>query len=254
MQVLITNDDGIHAPGIVALANAFAEIAHVTVVGPEFEQSGVSHAITFLSPLFVTRLESDHPNIRRFAVNGTPSDCTKLGILELCEEKPDLVVSGINGGLNLGINCLYSGTLAGAREAALFDIPGFAVSIDVVHKGVHQPEHVSRAADLARDQVTTLLKLESPAGSYFNINYPIYALENDAEVRFVPMETRRLDYNFEKGTDPAGRPYFWTAHTAKNIAHDQLTDLMAVKKGYTTVTPMTYDLTNESQLAKFNQK
>ena len=254
MQILITNDDGIHAPGIVALAEAFSEVGEVTVVGPEFEQSGVSHALTFLTPLFVNEMESRNPKVKRFAVNGTPSDCAKLGILELCPQKPDLVVSGINGGLNVGINCLYSGTLAGAREAALFNVPAFAVSIDVVHKGVHEPRHVNRAAELSRPLILELLKSEISAGSYFNINYPIFALENDAQTKFVSMETRRFDYNFEKGTDPVGRPYYWTAHTAKNIAHGELTDLMAVQKGHVTVTPMTFDLTDHQLLSDSPQR
>lgn len=250
MQILITNDDGIHAPGIEGLARAFAEIGDVTVVGPEYEQSGVSHALTFLEPLFVNELPSELSNVRKFAINGTPSDCTKLGILELCETRPDLVVSGINGGLNLGINCIYSGTLAGAREAAIFGVPGFAVSIDVVRKGIHQPEHVERAAELSRTLITELMNFDRANGDYFNINFPIFALENNAERRVVPMETRRMDYRFEQGTDPAGRPYYWTAHSAKNIAHAELTDLTAIQKGFVTITPMTYDLTCPARLNK----
>lgn len=248
MNVLITNDDGVFAPGIIELAKAFAEVADVTIVAPLSEKSGVSHALTFLEPLFVNELESGHPRITRYAVNGTPSDCTKLGILELCSARPDCVVSGINGGLNVGINCLYSGTLAGAREAALFDVPGFAVSIDVVHKGRHQPEHVRRASELARQLVLEIMKSEILPHSYYNINYPIFALENDAPTTVVPMETRQIDYSFEKGTDPAGRPYYWTSHTARNIAHRELTDLTAIKRGHIAVTPMTYDLTRTEHL------
>lgn len=250
MNILITNDDGVHAPGIIELAHAFATLGNVTVVGPESEQSGVSHALTFLQPMFVHELEFDHPNVRRFAVNGTPSDCTKLGILELCNERPDVVVSGINGGLNVGINCIYSGTLAGAREGAFFEIPSFAVSIEVVRKGVHNLAHIRRAAELSRELVVRLLESRFPPRTHFNVNFPIAALEGDVCERMVPMETRRFDYHFQTGVDPTGRPYYWTVHSGKNIDHSQLTDLTAVEQGMVSITPMNYDLTDHSQLVE----
>lgn len=258
MRILITNDDGIHAPGITALAQAFTEIGEVTIVAPEYEQSGVSHALTFLTPFFVQQIESDHPKIRRFALNGTPSDCTKLGIVELVEEKPDLVISGINGGLNVGINCIYSGTLAGAREGAFFGIPSFAVSIEVIRKGISNPDHVQQAAEWSRELILELGQADSPGTTHFNINYPIAALEkntleNEAAPVIVPMETQRFEYRYQKGTDPTGRPYYWTEHQSSNITHNELTDLKAVEKGFVSITPMDYDLTDHRQLQRMSE-
>lgn len=258
MQILITNDDGIHAPGIMALAMAFTEIGDVTIVAPEYEQSGVSHALTFLTPFFVQQIESDHPSIRRFALNGTPSDCTKLGIVELVEGKPDLIISGINGGLNVGINCIYSGTLAGAREGAFFGVPSFAVSIEVIRKGISNPDHVQQAAAWSRELVLELSQTDSPGKTHFNINYPIAALEKNAlgnkvEPVFVPMETQPFTYRYQKGTDPTGRPYYWTEHQSGNITHDELTDLKAVERGLVSITPMDYDLTDHRHLERLRE-
>lgn len=249
MKILITNDDGIYAPGIEALATAFAEVGDVTVVGPEFEKSGVSHALTFLTPLFAHELDSDRDNVSRYAVSGTPSDCTKLGIVELCGQRPDLIVSGINGGYNVGINCVYSGTLAGAREGAFFGIPSFAVSVEVIRKGLDNPDHMEKAARLSRELILKMLgENRVPPHSYINMNYPISSLDGSAETVTVPMETVSFRYEFQKGTDPAGRPYYWTGHHPAEIAHDRLTDVKAVEQGMIAVTPMTYDLTDHSLL------
>lgn len=249
MHILITNDDGIHAPGIIGLAHEFASFADVTVVAPEYEQSGVSHALTFLKPINAHRLPSDLENVSWFAVNGTPSDCTRLGVLELCETRPDMVVSGINGGLNVGINCLYSGTIGGAREGSFFEIPSFAVSLEVVQKGQSNPQHVKRASKLTRELILSeLLPNASSKTAMYNINFPIASMENDVPVEVVPMETQRFEYHFEKGNDPAGRPYFWTKHVASEIRNSNGTDVSVVEYGKIAVTPMTYDLTDYSQI------
>ena len=251
MEILITNDDGVYAPGILALADALTSVADVIVVAPESEQSGVSHALTFLTPFFLNELESDRPNLKRFSVNGTPADCTKLGLVEVCPRKPDMVISGINGGLNVGINCIYSGTLAGAREAAFFGVPSYAVSMEVARKGVSNPVHVARAAELARDLILKLNDRSADPGIHYNINYPVHALEGTAEIRVVPMETTRFDYRFQQGTDPTGRPYYWTGHSAANVDPERLTDVTTVERGFVTVTPMHYDLTRTDLLDSF---
>ena len=129
MQILLTNDDGIYAPGLAAMERALARLGDVTVVAPAIEQSGVGHSITFLTPLMAKEV-FDGERRRGWAVEGSPADCVKLAIGEFCPRRPDLVVSGINGGLNVGINVLYSGTVAGATEGALFGIPSVAVSLE----------------------------------------------------------------------------------------------------------------------------
>lgn len=258
VNVLITNDDGINAPGITALADAFDEIANVTVIAPEYEQSGISHALTFLRPLFARQIqgvddqdESDEaPGVQRIAINGTPSDCTKIGIVEFCDPQPDLVISGINGGLNVGINCLYSGTLAGAREGAFFGIPSFAVSLEVLRKGVSNPAHLASAANLSRKMILQILEHDHLPGSYHNINFPIKAFQQDPEITVVPMEKQRYEYRFEKGIDPTGRPFYWTKHTSKHSNDGPDSDVKSIEKGLVTITPMTYDLTDQQLMSE----
>lgn len=251
MHILITNDDGIHAPGIVGLTNEFAKHADVTVVAPEFEQSGVSHALTFLKPINALALPSELDNVRWYAVNGTPSDCVRLGVLELCETRPDIVISGINGGLNVGINCLYSGTIGGAREGSFFEIPSFAVSLEIIHKSRTNVQHIVRASKLSRELILgRLLPLATAKTTIYNINMPIAAMDRDVEIMTVPMETQRFEYHFEKGNDPAGRPYFWTKHVASEIKNLNGTDVSAVEHGKIAITPMTYDLTDYQQIER----
>ena len=129
MQILLTNDDGIYAPGLAALERELRQLGDVCVVAPATEQSGVGHSITFLSPLVVKEL-FDGDRRRGWAVEGSPADCVKIGVFEFCPRRPDLVVSGINGGLNAGINVLYSGTVAAAIEGAFFEITSMAVSLE----------------------------------------------------------------------------------------------------------------------------
>lgn len=249
MHILITNDDGIHAPGIIGLANEFSKYANVTVVAPEYEQSGVSHALTFLKPINAIALPSAFHNVKRFAVNGTPSDCTRLGILELCGTQPDVVISGINCGLNVGVNCLYSGTIGGAREGSFFELPSFAVSLEVLHKGQPDTHHIQRASQLSRELILDrLLPNIKSKMTMYNINLPLAAMEQSVDVATVPMETRRFDYHFDKGNDPAGRPYYWTKHVASEIRNLNGTDVSAVEHGKIAVTPMTYDLTDYGQI------
>lgn len=248
MNILITNDDGIHAPGILALADAFAATGKVTVVAPEYEQSGVSHALTFLKPFFATEVDSMQENVRSFAVNGTPADCTKVGIVEICDTPPDVVVSGINGGLNCGINCLYSGTLGGAREASFFEIPSFAFSVEVRRKGEWSLDHVRRAAELAQQMVPQILAMKNNPRTCYNINFSIESLEKTPESVWVPMETERFRYEFQKGMDPTGRSYFWTKHSPSENGSPFETDISAIAKGKISITPMSYDLTDQTAL------
>ena len=181
MLALLTNDDGIFAPGLAAMERALKQLGDVSVVAPATEQSGVGHAITFLSPL--TAKEIFDGNRRRgWAVDGSPADAVKLGIAEFCTRRPDLVVSGINSGLNAGINVLYSGTVAAAIEGAFFGITSVAVSLEY-------DEHADydRAAKIAIDVLAAILARTPLAGSLFNINNPKSALHGSPQLRNVPM-------------------------------------------------------------------
>lgn len=243
MQILLTNDDGIYAPGLAAMERALKKLGDVCVVAPAIEQSGVGHSITFLSPLMAKEVY-DGERRRGFAVEGSPADCVKLGVAEFCPRRPDLLVSGINGGLNLGINVLYSGTVAGATEGAVYGIPSVAVSLEY-------DEHAQfdRAAEMAVDLIEQILSKEDFADhNLYNINIPTSAFERPTEVRVVPMATVGWAAEFDRRVDPKGRRYYWATGVAPMPEAGEMTDLEAWQRGYVTLTPLRINRTETGML------
>ena len=244
MEILLTNDDGFYAPGLAALERELATLGNVTVVAPATEQSGVAHSITFLSPLICKEVyEGDRR--RGWAVEGSPADCVKIGIFEFCPRRPDLVISGINGGLNAGINVLYSGTVAAAIEGAFFGITSFAVSLEY-------DEHANfgKAGSLAREIVDQVLAIKGPEPQLYNLNIPTAAISQPTEVRVVPMSIVRYGEHFVKRQDPRGRSYYWATGDPPPEPSEQETDLTALKRGFVTLTPLQYDMTRPDMLAE----
>lgn len=244
VQILLTNDDGIYAPGLAAMERALTRLGDVSVVAPAVEQSGVGHSITFLSPLMAKEV-FDGDRRRGWAVEGSPADCVKLAVSEFCRE-PDLVVSGINGGLNLGINVLYSGTVAGATEGAVFGLKSIAVSLEY-------DEHAQfdRAAELAVRLIEQILgQHDSPSHLLYNINIPTVALDRTTGVRIVPMATVGWPAEFDRRTDPKGRRYYWATGTPAVPSAGELTDLEALQKGFVTLTPLRIDRTERAMLTQ----
>ncbi len=253
MLILLTNDDGIYAPGLAAMERELRVLGEVVVVAPASEQSGVGHSITYLTPLIVKEVFRNDPGVegeRRWgwAVEGSPADCVKIGIQQFCPRPPDLVVSGINGGLNAGINVLYSGTVAAAVEGAFFGVTSVAVSLEY-------DEHArfDRAARLAREILRCILEQKGPEPRLFNLNIPSAALAGEPEVRVVPMNVARYDDRFERRLDPWGREYFWLKGGPPQSAGGRETDLSALAEGRVTLTPLDYDLTRHAMLAEMRQ-
>ncbi|MBX7167941.1 MAG: 5'/3'-nucleotidase SurE [Pirellulales bacterium] len=244
MHILLTNDDGIYAPGLAALERELAHLGTVDVVAPATEQSGVGHSITFLSPLVVKEV-FDGPKRRGWAVEGSPADCVKLGIVEFCDKRPDLVVSGINNGLNAGINVLYSGTVAAAIEGAFFEITSIAVSLEY-------DEHAQfdRAARLARRVIEQILANQGTRPRLYNLNIPLAALTQPAQLRLVPMGVSRYGEQFERRVDPRGRNYYWATNDPPPPRTAGETDLTALTDGHVTLTPLDFDLTRRDVLAE----
>ena len=244
MIILLTNDDGIYAPGLAAMAHQLRDLGEVYVVAPASEQSGVSQSITFLTPLIVK--EVYHGEQRwGWAVEGTPADCVKLGITELCPKRPDLIVSGINGGLNAGINVLYSGTVAAAIEGAFFGVTSVAVSLEFDEKA-----DFDRAAALAKTVLVQLLAQQEEKQDetkLFNLNIPIAALESEPKVRTVAMDLTRYSDKYEKRNDPWGRDYYWMTGNPPRTTGKE-TDLSAVSSGDIALTPLAFDMTAYAQL------
>jgi 5'-nucleotidase len=226
------------------MERALKKLGDVCVVAPAVEQSGVGHSITFLSPLMAKEV-FDGERRRGWAVEGSPADCVKLALSEFCP-KPDLLVSGINGGLNVGINVLYSGTVAAAIEGAFFGVTSIAVSLEF-------DEHAEfdRAAALARQVIEQILEKNGPAPQLYNLNIPTAALARERrELRVVPMGLFRYGEQYEKRIDPRGRSYFWAINGPPPPPAAQETDLTALRKGYLTLTPLDFDLTKRSLLAE----
>lgn len=245
MRILLTNDDGIHAPGLVALEQELRQLGELDVVAPATEQSGVGHSITFLSPLIAHEV-FDGDRRRGWAVEGSPADSVKLGIFEFCQQRPDLIVSGINGGLNAGINVLYSGTVAAAIEGAFFGITSIAVSLEF-------DEHAryAEAAKLAR-QVIAKITSQQPTSRLYNLNIPTTGID-DPKLRVVPMGVARYGEHFIKRTDPKGRPYYWATNDPPPKDDGTETDLTALSKGHVTLTPLDFDMTHHSALNEMRQ-
>lgn len=245
MQILLTNDDGIYAPGLAALEQELRTLGDVCVVAPATEQSGVGHSVTFLSPLVCQEI-FDGEKRRGWAVEGSPADCVKIGIFEFCPSRPDLVVSGINGGLNAGINVLYSGTVAAAIEGAFFGITSVAVSLE-------HDEHANfqKAAQLARVIIEQTLEKKEAGSELYNLNFPTAAMHQPRPLRIVPMGVQRYGEHFIRRQDPRGRPYYWASHhepPPEPSSHE--TDLSALEQGCITLTPLSFDMTKKSTFEK----
>ena len=248
MRILLTNDDGVYAPGLAAMERALRRLGKVFVVAPLREQSGVAHSITFLTPLQVRKV---YVNDKHWAwtVDGSPADCVKLAVSTILPERPDLIVSGINGGLNAGINVLYSGTVAAAVEGAFYGITSIAVSLQY-----DENEPFQQAADLAAGVIGKILEKNDTAGQLYNMNIPLKALRNDTpEVKVVPMDATQYWEMFERRTDPMGRDYYWLSgrpdpRQPKHRKTEQMTDLLALSQGHITVTPLNFDVTDQQGL------
>lgn len=243
MHILLTNDDGIYAPGLEALHDELLRLGTVDVVAPNIEQSGVSHSITYLEPLLVQDVFR-HGKFFGRAARGSPADCVKLAMLQFCNTPPDLVVSGINAGANTGINVLYSGTVAGAIEGAFFGVTSIAVSLAQNEK----PDY-TRAARIACELIEQMLGGGQPLTGLWNMNLPESRPEWPIGVKTLPMGLGRYGEAMERRIDPRGRPYFWMMTVAGEHPLEPGSDVEALAEGYITLTPLHFDLTDHSRLA-----
>ncbi|MCL0100249.1 5'/3'-nucleotidase SurE [Peptococcaceae bacterium] len=238
MRFLVSNDDGIYADGIKALRRALERIGEVTVVAPDRERSASGHGITVHRPLRTKIIKYKNSSTLGYAVDGTPADCVKLGLEALLKHPPDLIISGINFGPNLGTDVLYSGTVSAAFEGVINGIPAVAVSLNTWV----DPDY-TYAAEFITEYIPYVLKHKPPLGVMLNINVP-HGIKPKG-VRVTRLGSRRYIDVVDQRTDPRGRVYFWMAGEPEDIDdHDPETDLNAVKEGYISVTPIQIDITN----------
>jgi 5'-nucleotidase len=246
MRILVTNDDGIHAEGLHALERIAARLSDdVWVVAPELEQSGASRALTLTTPLRVRRLDA-----RRFAVSGTPTDCVMLAIQDLVEEaRPDLVLSGVNRGQNLGEDVTVSGTVAGAMQAMALGVPGIALSQAMARFHDSETALFHTAETFAPGIVRRLVEIGWPSDVVINVNFPDLEPEAVTTVEVTVQGLRDVqNAHAERRTDLRGRDYYWMGWRGLPDTAPEGTDLYAVRHGRVSVTPLHIDLTHRPTL------
>lgn len=239
MHLLITNDDGILAPGLAALVRQMEETHRVSVVAPEYEQTAVGHAITLADPIRVHRVQRNG-RFYGWAVSGTPADCVKIGLLELLDSPPDLVLSGINLGPNVGVNVLYSGTVSAATEAAILGLPGIAFSLDTYTDPDFDPP--ARLAAGLVDALAPRLAGEWPAATCLNVNFPARPLAEIKGLSLTRQAVTRFEERFEKRIDPHGRAYYWQCGQEPKNRVEPGTDVWALARGLVSVSLLRPDL------------
>jgi len=236
MRFLLTNDDGIYAQGLAAIKHELEKVGEVVVIAPVTEQSAVGHAITISDPLKVIPIHRAG-EFYGFGITGTPADCVKLGISSIMTDAPDVVISGINKGENVGINVLYSGTVSAATEALILGYTGIALSVD----NYFQPDYGAAAIFGAR-LAERLGRLEKPLPFALNINCPSGTLDQIRGVRITRQGDSRIMDNFVQRTDPRGITYYWQAGMTKVIDETEDTDAVCLRNKMISITPIYYKL------------
>ncbi len=235
MRILCSNDDGYLALGLNVLARAARELGSVTVVAPDREQSATSHALTLHHPLRARRASDGS-----WMVDGTPTDCVILAVGELLDDRPDIVLSGINHGPNMGEDVLYSGTVAAAMEATVLGIPAVAFS----YTGEH-PEEIEGWQEVITDFLRgVVIRDDFPSDTLLSVNLPNVAPDEVKGVRVTKLGRRRYQDSLTRALDPSGKEYFWIGGGTTNWTGPDDSDFRAVKDGYISVTPLHLDLTN----------
>lgn len=249
MLILLTNDDGINAPGILAAYRALTALGEVYVVAPETVQSATGHGITVATPLLTSRVTMAE-GIVGTAVDGRPADCVKLAVNQLLPKRPDLVVSGINSGANAGINVIYSGTVAAAIEAAFLGLPSVALSL---YLKADVPTDYDSAASRAVQVIENLLALGLGSGEVASVNLPaLMPGERPAGVKFCRQCTKPWADTYDRRLDPRGRPYFWNSSVFSLGQTEADTDIAFLRERYITVTPLQFDMTRHDTLARWS--
>jgi 5'-nucleotidase len=234
--ILVTNDDGVYAPGLRALFARMQQLGRAVIVAPERDKSAVSHSLTMNRPLQVRRLEADV-----YTLDGTPTDCVSIGSNKVLEQKPDLLVSGINPGVNLGDDISYSGTVSAAIEATMYGIPALAFSL-----GGESPYDFTHAAHVAGKLAARALSFGLPENTLLNINVPALPEEQIKGIRFTRQGRRIYKNAIQETFDPWGRKHYWIGGGTVHWSGGNNTDEHALRDGYISVTPIQLDITNHA--------
>lgn len=246
--ILVTNDDGITAPGIRALIEVMNELGDVVVVAPDSPQSGMGHAITINSTLFVENVTVDKGKQEEYSCSGTPADCVKLAVKQILKRRPDLCVSGVNHGSNSSINVIYSGTMSAALEAGIEGIPAIGFSLlDYNWNANFEP-----SKPFIRTIVKNALKNGIPNGVVLNVNIPKLKEMDIKGIKVCRQAKANWEEEFDKRKNPQGRDYYWLTGKFVNLDNGEDTDEWALEKGYVSVVPVQFDLTAHHALQDLN--
>ena len=246
--ILVSNDDGISAPGIRHLIRLMQKLGEVFVVAPNSPQSGMSHAITLESMLFSERVSVEESGVTEYACSGTPVDCVKLAMNKLLDRKPDLCVSGINHGANSSVNVLYSGTMAAALEGAIAGVPSIGFSL----LDYSQDADFSQSEDHVLRIACHVLESGLPSGICLNVNIPKLSREQIKGVKVFRQSDGHWEEDFDERMNPMGKTYYWL--TGKFYNHDEGkdTDIWALENGYISVVPVKFDVTAHHHIQQLN--
>ncbi len=242
LKILLSNDDGYQAPGLVCLAASLAQVADITVVAPDRNRSGASNSLTLDQPLRVSRADNGFQ-----FVDGTPTDCVHLALTGLLDYEPDMVIAGINAGGNLGDDVLYSGTVAAAMEGRFLGRPSLAVSLVG-----HAPRFYETAARVTGRLIDAACRLPLPADTILSVNVPDRPWDELAGFRVTRLGRRHRSQPVVKNTDPRGRPIYWVGPVGDEQDAGPGTDFQAIREGCVSITPLHVDLTRHSALATLN--
>jgi len=236
--ILVTNDDGVTAPGIRALIDIAKEFGDVYVVAPDSPQSGMGHAVTINSTLFCDEIEVNE-GIKEYSCSGTPVDCVKLAVSQILPRKPDLCISGINHGSNSSVNVIYSGTMSAAVEAGIEAIPAIGFSLSDFSYNAN----FKAAEKFIKIIISQVLENKLPKGIVLNVNIPKLDEDQIKGIKVCRQADAKWEEKFDKREDPRGRTYYWMSGEFKNLDKGDDTDEKALEEGYISVVPVRYDLT-----------
>ncbi len=246
--ILVTNDDGINAPGIRTLIAVMAEIGEVVVVAPDSPQSAMGHAITINNTLHINKVSKEGAAITEYSCSGTPVDCVKIAVNEIMKRKPDLCVSGINHGSNSSINVIYSGTMSAAVEAGIEGIPAIGFSLLDYNWNANFEEIKTFVKKIA----TEVLSNKLPEGVILNVNFPKLSAEEIKGVKICRQAKALWEERFDKRQTPMGRDYYWLTGTFVNLDKGEDTDEWALAHGYISIVPVQFDLTAHHAIQNLN--
>ena len=248
--ILVSNDDGITAPGIRALVEAVQPLGDVVIVAPDSPQSGMGHAVTITKPLRLDQIRTDiYGELQAWQCSGTPADCVKLAVSKVLHRKPDLLVSGINHGSNSSINVIYSGTMSAAVEGAIESIPSVGFSL----LDYSYDADFSYAKKVAHTVAKNILTNGLPKGTLLNVNIPKLKEADSKGIKVCRQALAKWEEEFDERKDPNGRTYYWLTGKFVNYDKGEDTDEWALHNGYVSLVPVHFDLTAHESIAFINQ-